>query len=59
MCTEKHDLVKNIFPNGLNIDFPQQTWVKKAVHKVETHWLSGKGKVLGAAVNKEGNANSL
>ena len=33
--------------------------VKKTIHRVETHWLSGKKKVLGATVSKEGHANSL
>ena len=27
---------------------PQRTSVEKTVHKVETHWLSAKEKVLGA-----------
>ena len=34
-------------------------WVKKTVHEVVTHWLSGEEKVLGAMVSKEGQADSL
>ena len=37
---------------------PQQAWVEKTVHRMEIHWLSSK-KVPGAAVNKEGRADSL
>ena len=33
--------------------------VEETVYEVETRWLSGKEKVLGAAVRKEGHANSL
>ena len=28
---------------------PLQTWVEKVLYAVETHWLSGKEKFLGAA----------
>ena len=34
-------------------------WIKKTVHGAETHWLSGKAKVPGTSVSKEGNADSL
>ena len=38
-------------------------WVKHGfattVHGVETHWLSGKEKVLGTEVSKEGHADSV
>ena len=37
--------------------FLLRVWVIKTIHVVETHWLSGKEKVLGTAVCKEGNAN--
>ena len=30
------------FTNGLNMDLPLRTWIKKAVHGVEIDWLSGK-----------------
>ena len=32
---------------------------KKTIHKVETHRLSGKEKVLDTAVSKEGHAHSI
>ena len=32
--------------------------IEKTVYGIETHWLSGKGKVLGTAVNREGHADS-
>ena len=31
--------------------------VEKTVHEMETHWLSGKEKVLGAAASKEDHAD--
>ena len=34
-------------------------WVEKTVHEVETHWLSGKERVSGTVVSKEGDANHL
>ena len=37
----------------------QWAWVEKTVCSVETHWLSGKEKVPGATVSKEGNADNL
>ena len=45
--------------NWLNIDLPLQAWVEKTVHGMETHWLSSKEKVPGAAVSKESHAVSL
>ena len=33
--------------------FLQQAWAEKTVYGVETHWLSNKEKVIGAAVNKD------
>ena len=44
---------------GLNISLPQQAWVKKTVHWMETHWLSDKENVLGAVVQKEAQADNL
>ena len=41
------------------MNLPQQTLVEKAVSRVETHWLSGKEKVLGTAVSKEADADSV
>ena len=32
---------------------------KKSVHGVEIHWLSGKGKIPGVAVSKEGHADRV
>ena len=49
MYMEKHVLVKKMFTNELNMGLPLWTWVKKTVHAVETHCLSG----------KEGDADSL
>ena len=34
-------------------------WVEKTFHGVETHWLSGKEKVLGIADSKGAHADSL
>ena len=39
--------------------FTLQAWVEKTVHEVETHWLSGKEKVPGVAISKEGDAISV
>ena len=50
---------QKIFTYRLNISLPQWAWVKKTVCEVETHWLFGKEKVLGIAVNKEDHADSL
>ena len=50
MCIKKYVLVNEILSS---IGLPQ-AWVEKAVHGMKTHWLSGKEKVLGAAVSKEG-----
>ena len=50
---------KKNFLNQQNMDLLLQAQVKKTVHRVETHWHSGKEKVPGAAVNKEGDADSL
>ena len=43
----------NIFINGQNMGLPLQTWAEKAVHKVKTHWLSSKEKVLGEVISKK------
>ena len=50
---------EKMFTNGLNMGLPLCAWVKKIVLGVETPWLSGKEKVQGAAVSKEGHAYSL
>ena len=47
-------LVKKMFTNGLKMGFPLQTWVEKTVHGLEIYWLSGKKKVPGTVVSKEG-----
>ena len=41
------------------MDFPSQIWAEKPAHEVETHWLSSKEKVQGAAVSKEDHAESV
>ena len=48
-----------MFTNGLNLSLPLRSWVEKTVNGVETHWLSCEEKVLGAAINKEGHADSV
>ena len=51
---------KNVFfTSGLNIGLLLWARVKKTAHEMETHWLSSKVKVLGTAVSKEGQADSL
>ena len=60
MYMKKHVLVKKLFTNGLNMSLvPHWAWVKKTVHGVETHWLFGIEKIPGAAVSKEGYADSV
>ena len=34
-------------------------WVEKTVNELETHWLSGKKKVSGTVISKEGHADNL
>ena len=48
-----------MFTNRLNMGLPLRAWFEKTAHEVETHWLSCKEKVLGAAVSKEGNIDNL
>ena len=55
MCMENYVLVKKRFITELNMAL--LLWA--SLHRVETHWLSGKEKVPGAAVRKEGHADSL
>ena len=38
------------------MDLQLRIWVENKVHEKEAHWLSGKEKVPGVAVNKEGHA---
>ena len=45
-----------MFRNGLNIGLPLQAWLENRAKK---HWLSGKEKVPGVAVSKEGHVNNL
>ena len=59
MCIKKHVLIKRMFTNWLNMGLPRWAWVEKTVHRVETHWLSSKEKVLDTAVSKEGHADSI
>ena len=59
MCTEKHILVKKLFANKSKMGLQLEAWVKKKVHGVETHWLSGKEKVPATAVCKEGHVDSV
>ena len=48
-----------MYTNGLNIGLLLQACVKKTVDSHNIDWLSGKEKVPGAAVSKEGHAYSL
>ena len=48
-----------MFPNGLNIGSLLRARIEKTVYGIETHQLSGKEKVLEAAVSKKGHADSL
>ena len=50
---------QKMFTNRLNIGLLLWDWMEKTVHRVETHWLSSKEKVLGAVVSKEGHADSV
>ena len=50
---------KKMFTNGLNMALPLWAWVKKTVHRMETHWLIGKEKLLCTGVNKEGYVNGV
>ena len=59
LYTKKHVSVQKMLTNGLNMGLPLRARVKKTVHGVETHWLSGKEKVLGAAVSKESHAGTV
>ena len=59
MSREKNILDKKILRNGLDMGLPLQTWVKKTVYGMETCRISGKEKVLGAAVSKDSHANRL
>ncbi len=52
-------LNQKILTNQINMGLQQRTWVEKRVHGVETHWISGKEKVSGAAVSKVAHADSL
>ena len=56
----KHVLVKNLSKLAEHwFTTTSLSWKKKTVNEVETHWLSGKEKVSGEAVSKEGHADSL
>ena len=59
MFTEKYVLVKEMLTNRLNTGLQLRVWVEKSIHEVETHWLSGKEKVLGEAVSTEDHAISI
>ena len=59
MCTEKQVLIKQRFIKEQKIGLPLRITVEKTVHALETHWLFGKEKVLGAAISKESNADSV
>ena len=37
---EIHALGKKLFTNELDMSLPLQAWVEKAIHEIETHWLS-------------------
>ena len=50
---------KNDFTNELNKILQLGTWDEKTVYGGETQWLSGKEKVINAAVSKNGHADSF
>ena len=50
---------KKIFTIWLNVDLPLRTRVNKTEYGVETHQLSGKEKILNAAVRNEGQTDRL
>ena len=50
---------KKMFTNGLIIGLPLEASVEKLVYGVETYWLSGKEKLLGAAISKEGHVDNV
>ena len=58
-CMENHVLVKKRFINGWNMGLSLWTWVKKTIYGLEMHWCYSKEKILGAALSKEGHADSL
>ena len=58
MYTEKQVLVKNIYKWAKN-RLTKTSLTKKSVHGVKTHWISGKEKVSGAAVIRNGDTNSV
>ena len=45
---------KTKFTNSLSL----RAWLEKTVYEVETHWLSGKGKIQRPTVSKEGYAGN-
>ena len=50
---------QKMFTNELNMALPLQAPAKNTVHGVEIHWLSSKENMPGAAVSKEGHADSF
>ena len=50
---------QKLFTNGLNMGLLLWARVKKIVYGVKTHWLSGKEKVPGIVVSKEGHAVTI
>ena len=41
------------------MDVSRRVWVENTVHQMKTYWISGKEKVPGAVVRKEGHADNL
>ena len=50
---------QKMFSNEVNMGVPSRASVKKTFYEVETHWLSGKEKIVDAASSKEGLAYSV
>ena len=58
MYTEKH-IHKKLFTNRQNIALPCRFWVELTAHGMETHRLTSKENIQGAAVSKESHNNSV
>ena len=59
MFTKKHVLIRKMFTNQLDMCLPLWVRVKKTVHGVIIHWLSGIRIVLSIEVSKEGHTDCV
>ena len=58
-CARRNMFYSKMFTNEQNILLPLGARVKKTVHEVETHWLSGKKQVQETVIIKEDHADIL